>query len=179
MPQPPVASTVLGARTAYISPVSVSSTYAPTQRLWPGRPSLRVVMSSITIVRSRTSMAGCRLRVRIIAASHFCPVMSPAWKMRRMECPPSRPRSHVPSSFLAKRTPQSIRSRMPAGASLTMRRTTASSQRPAPATRVSCTCAANVSAGSATQQMPPWAKLVLQSSSRCLVARTTRPAGAR
>ena len=68
---------------------------------------------------------------------------------------------------------------MPAGASLTMRRTTFSSHSPAPAISVSCTCAANVSAGSATQQMPPWAKLVLQSSRRCFVARTTRPAVAR
>ena len=68
---------------------------------------------------------------------------------------------------------------MAAGASETMRRTTGSSQRPAPATRVSATWFSNVSAGSATQQMPPWAKFELQSASLSLVTRTTRPAEAR
>ena len=42
--------------------------------------------------------------------SNFAPVMSPAWKMRRALWPPSRVRSHEPSSFFAKRTPQSMRS---------------------------------------------------------------------
>ena len=138
-----------------------------------------VMMRSITIVFSCTSISGWRFTVRTIAASHFCPVMSPAWKMRRMECPPSRPRSQEPSSFFANRTPQSIRSRMPAGASDTIFRTTASSQRPAPAICVSRTCSSNESDGSATQQMPPCAKLVLQSSRRCFVTSTVRPADAR
>ena len=69
-----------------------------------------VMMRSMTIVSSRTSIAFVRLTRRIIAASHFSPVMSPAWKMRRALCPPSRVRSQSPLFFFANLTPQSMRS---------------------------------------------------------------------
>lgn len=118
---------------------------------------------SMTIVCSRTSIAFSRLTRRIIAASHFSPVMSPAWKMRRALWPPSRVRSHEPSFFFAKRTPQSMRSWMPAGAFSQISWTTSDLPSHAPAIIVSRACRSKVSAGSATQQMPPCAKFELQS----------------
>ena len=121
------------------------------------------ITRSMTTVCSRTSIAFVRLTRRTMAASHFSPVMSPAWKMRRALWPPSRVRSHEPSSFFAKRTPQSIRSRMPAGAFSQISCTTSVLPSHAPAIIVSRACRSKESAGSATQQMPPWAKFVLQS----------------
>ena len=143
-------------------------------------PSRRVVViRSITVVFSRMSISAWRRIVRIIAASHCSPVMSPAWKMRRALCPPSRVRSQDPSGFFENFTPHRIRSAIPFGASATMRATTRSVQSPAPAICVSFMCDLNESSGAATQQMPPCAKFVLQSASARLVARTTFPCGAR
>ena len=68
---------------------------------------------------------------------------------------------------------------MRAGPSDTIWRTTASLHKPAPAIKVSRTCCSKLSPGSITQAMPPWARLVLQSSSFFLVTSSTRPWGAK
>ena len=134
----------------------------------------RDMTRSMTIVRSRKSTPDF-FRRRTIAASHFSPVMSPAWKMRRALCPPSRVRSQLPSGFFANLTPQSIRSWMPSGACSQISCTTLLRPSHAPAIIVSRACLSNVSAGSITQQMPPCAKFVLQSCRRSLVTSVTRP----
>ena len=85
---------------------------------------------------------------RIIAASHFSPVMSPAWRMRRALWPPSRVRSQEPSGRRANFTPQSIRSWMPAGAFSQISCTTSVRPSQAPAIIVSRAWRSKLSAGS-------------------------------
>ena len=179
MPQPPVASIVFGDRTAYISPVALSITYAPTHLFSPAMPSRFVIKRSIAITPSRTSIPGVRLTRLIIADSHFSPVMSPAWSIRRELCPPSRVRSHEPSRFFANFTPQSMRSRIPSGACSHISCTTLVSPSHAPAIIVSRAWRSKVSDGSITQHIPPCAKFVLQSASRPFVTRVTLPYAAR
>ena len=148
------------------------------QRLGPLSPMRFVITRSITIVCSLTSTDERRM-LRIIDASHFSPVMSPAWKMRRALCPPSRVSSHEPSFFLANFTPHLTRSWIPSGACSHISCTTAELPSQAPAIIVSRACLSKVSDGSATQQMPPCAKFVLQSWSRPFVTSTTLPLPAR
>ena len=118
---------------------------------------------------------GERFTRRIIAASHFSPVMSPAWKMRRALCPPSRVRSHEPSPFFVNFTPQSMRSWIPSGACSHISWTTWLLPSQAPAIIVSRAWRSNVSVGSATQHIPPCAKLELQSWSLPFDTTTTLP----
>ncbi len=112
------------------------------------------------------------------------PVVSWKWRTRRLECPPSRPRSSsvvpFPSgiSRSSKCTPSEISSRMRAGPSLTMVRTAASSHSPAPASSVSSTCESTVSSLLQTHATPPCAQAVLESAGARLVTMATRPCAA-
>ena len=66
-----------------------------------------------------------------------------------------------------------------AGPASTMRRTTSSWHRPAPASSVSATCRSKLSSAPITQEMPPWACAVFASSSAAFVTSSTRPWPAR
>ena len=94
----------------------------------------------------------------------FAPVTSCTCRTRRLECPPSRPRSssRCPEiSRSSKCTPNSISSLHPlSGPSVTIVRTTASSQSPRPASSVSRTCSSKESSSLVTQATPPCAHAV-------------------
>lgn len=175
-PMPPVARTTEGARTA------------PTPSCWPSPMTCSetpAVRPSASVSRSRTrafSMV-CRAASRTAptrAREISAPVASPpAWAMRRRWWPPSRVSAMSPLSVVSKCAPVLISRRTASGPSVTRVRTASSSQRPAPATRVSSRCCSGVSPSPSAAAMPPWAQRVEPSSRRALVTTTvSRPAAA-
>ena len=125
-----------------------------------------------------TSMPGSSRTASICATSAreiSAPVASPpACAMRSAWCPPSRVSEMLPSAAVSNTAPRATSSRTRAGPSVTSTSTARGSHRPAPATRVSCRCAAGESDGSSAAAMPPCAHTVEPDARMSLVTSRTR-----
>ena len=102
----------------------------------------------------RARCSGARAPAASSARSISRPVASRWWSTRRRRWPPSRPRSKLPgepssstSPTRSNSTPALSSASIAAGPRSITKRTTSSRQRPAPASRVSCTWASKLSSG--------------------------------
>ena len=113
----------------------------------PGRRLRLPVMRSMATCCSKVSILGwARTRSSRLVCTAW-PVASAACTTRRWMCPPSRARWRPPGACGSgvKATPLAVSQAIISRAWPATSRVTASSHRPAPATRVSCTCASTES----------------------------------
>ena len=96
--------------------------------------------------------------------------------MRLRRCPPSRVSAISPLASLSKIAPRSMSLRTASGPSVTNTRTASTSHSPAPATKVSFSCASGESPSPRAAAIPPCAHFVEPSSTLAFVtSRTDRP----
>ena len=93
--------------------------------------------------------------------------------MRFCKCPPSRVSDISPLASRSNLAPRAIRVRTASGPSVTSTRTAWLSQRPAPATKVSFSCASGESSSPSAAAIPPCAHFVEPSSTFAFVTRRT------
>src|SRR5688572_20111733 len=105
-------------------------------------------------------MLGCAAAACSSACCTAQPVASATWTTRRWLWPPSRVRCQRSDSPGVKGTPSSASRSIAAGAFSTTNSTARRSLRPAPAPIVSSIWLSNVSPGSSTAAIPPWAHAV-------------------
>src|SRR5574340_176236 len=133
-------------------------------------------MRSMATCCSKVSMLGwARTRSSRLVCTAW-PVASAACTTRRLEWPPSRDRCRPPGTWGSgvKATPLAVSQAIISRAWLATSRVTASSQRPAPATRVSWTCASIESPLSTAAAIPPCAQSLAPSVIWRLVTMATR-----
>ena len=173
-PKPPVARTTALA----IARPTPSRLPAPiTCKVTPQTSPISFFSASKTSAFSTTSISGSFCTAASSARETSAPVASPpAWMIRLRKCPPSRVNAISPLASLSKIAPRSISLRTASGPSVTNTRTESTSQRPAPATKVSFSCASGESPSPSAAAIPPCAHLVEPSSTLAFVtSRTDKP----
>ena len=149
----------------------------PSPITWRVTPQTRpdsLLSASRTSACSMTSIPGSSVTAARRAREISAPVASPpACRIRLVRWPPSRVSAISPDAARSNTAPRAMSRATASGPSVTSAWTAFRSQRPAPAFKVSASCAAGESPGPSAAAMPPCAHFVDPSSTRALVTSKT------